>query len=304
MNTPINSIPELSVADHSLSQGTRPLFWSVRRELWENRSIYLVPSAAAAIFMLVFVITFYDLPTRRAATLRLPLSEQKAILQKPYDETATMLIAISLIVGVIYCLDAVYGERRDRSILFWKSLPISDGTALLAKLAIPIAVMPLLVFVLTLLLHISMFLSSNLVLMLNGVPSTTLTQMPLHEHTVILLYGLITLALWHAPIYAWLILMSAWARRVPLLWAVLPQIMVMILETILFRTQHFASFLGHRLVGHFPEAFLPGREGSIDSVAQMTPERFCTLPALWIGLLFAAMFLAVAVQLRRSRAPI
>ena len=48
----------------------------------------------------------------------------------------------AFLVGVFYCLDALHGERRDRSILFWKSLPVSDLTTVLAKASVPCRVLP------------------------------------------------------------------------------------------------------------------------------------------------------------------
>src|SRR5215831_4381403 len=101
-----------------------PLYWSIRRELWENRSITLAPLAVAAFLLLSFAVSTIGMPHRRRAVLLLDQAKQRATIGQPYDVTAVMLIATALIVGVFYCLDALYGERRDRSILFWKSLPV------------------------------------------------------------------------------------------------------------------------------------------------------------------------------------
>ena len=61
---------------------------------------------------------------------------------------------------MFYCLDALYGERRDRSILFWKSLPVSDLTTVLSKASIPIVVLPLLTFAVTVATQLIMLLSA------------------------------------------------------------------------------------------------------------------------------------------------
>jgi len=64
---------------------------------------------------------------RTAATLS-PMQQHELIAQ-PYDFAALLIMFTTLVVAVFYCLDALHGERRDRSILFWKSLPVSDLNA-------------------------------------------------------------------------------------------------------------------------------------------------------------------------------
>src|SRR2546427_1364347 len=125
---------------------TRPMRWSLRRELWENRSIYMAPLIVAAVVLFGFMISTIGMPGRRRALLMLAPAQQRATVGMPYHIAATMLILTALIVGVFYCLDALHGERRDRSILFWKSLPVSDRTIVLAKASIPLVVLPLLIF--------------------------------------------------------------------------------------------------------------------------------------------------------------
>jgi ABC-2 type transport system permease protein len=122
----------------------------------------------------------------------------------------------------------------------------------------------------------------------------------------VLLYGLIAIALWHAPIYGWALLVSGWARRATFLWAVLPLITIGVFEKITFGTSYFGSFVRHRLMGFAAEAFNLGGQSrpTIDSLAQLTPGRYPSTPGLWIGLAFATAFLAAAVRLRRYRGPI
>src|ERR1700737_4642021 len=104
---------------------TRPLYWSVWRELWENRSIYIAPLIVAVFEVIGFAISTIGLADRRRAVLLLDPAHQRAAIEQPYDLAAMMMIFIAFIVGVFYCLDALHGERRDRTILFWKSLPVS-----------------------------------------------------------------------------------------------------------------------------------------------------------------------------------
>jgi len=239
---------------------------------------------------------------RKAAALD-PMKQRDA-LAMPYDMASGLMMGLALIVTVFYCLDALYGERRDRSILFWKSLPVSDRTTVLAKAGIPLVILPLLTFVTTLITQLLMLLWSTVVLLPSGLAATTWTRVPWLQNSLVLLYSLIAIALWHAPIYGWMLLVSAWARRAALLWAVLPLLAIGFLEKLAFNSRHFALMLRGRLIGFVNQAFAIKPHGTIDSLSQLTPGRFLSAPGLWIGLIFAAAFLAAAVRLRRYREPI
>ena len=314
MNTQTNGVPEspldpqvIAPAPTTTMTQTRPMYWSVRRELWENRSIYIAPLAVAALVLLGFLISATHLPDTMRAVLALDPAQQRAAIDKPYSIAAFLILLTAFIVGVFYCLDALHGERRDRSILFWKSLPVSDLTTVLAKASIPLAVLPLLVFAIIVATQMIMLLLATAVLLTSGVSAAALwTQLPLFQMPLALLYGLATLALWHAPLYGWLLLVSAWARRTTFLWAVLTPLAICIFEKIAFNTSYFASLLKYLLIGWFTQAFVIQDPGSvaIDPLAQLAPGKFLGTPGLWIGLVVAAAFLAAAVWLRRYREPI
>jgi ABC-2 type transport system permease protein len=280
------------------------MYWSVRRELWENRSIYTAPLIVAAIVLFGFLISTIGMPHRRRAVLMLDPAQQRKVIGEPYDIAAMMLILTALIVGVFYCLDALHGERRDRSILFWKSLPVSDRTIVLSTASIPLLVLPLLIFAIIVTTQFIMLLWSSAVLLPSGLAATTWTRFNLFHDSLILLYGLIAIALWHAPIYGWLLLVSGWARRATFLWAVFPFLAISALEKVAFNSSHFASMLKYRFMGFATEAFAFDAHGTISSLAQLTPGKFLSTPGLWIGLAVAAIFLAAAVRLRRNREPI
>ena len=310
MNTQSNTVPESSsdsqpIAPAAMST-TRPMYWSVRREVWENRSLYIVPLIVAAVQVFGFAISTIGLADRRRAVLLLDAAHQRAAIEQPYDLAAMMTIFIAFIVGVFYCLDALHGERRDRSILFWKSLPVSDLTTVLSKATIPLVVLPLIAFVITVCVQLVMVLETGVVLIFHGMSPATTWVVPFFRNWLVLLYGLVAIALWHAPIYGWLLLVSGWARRATFLWAVLPLLAIGIFEKITFGTSYFGAFVRDRLMGFGPGAFdFHGRDNpTIDSLAQLTPGRYLSGAALWIGLLFAVAFLAAAVRLRRYRGPI
>jgi ABC-2 type transport system permease protein len=308
MNTPSNNTPESTgVSDPGYSiAAPQPLYWSVRRELWENRSIYVAPLIVAVVVLFGFLVSTIGMPERRQGVLLLDAAHQRTAIGAPYDIAAMMLIFTAFIVGVFYCLDALHSERRDRSILFWKSLPVSDLTTVLSKASVPLVILPLTIFGIVVLVQFLMLLWSSAILLPSGLAATTWTRFNLFQQSVILLYSLIVIVLWHAPIYGWALLISGWARRATFLWAVLPLLAIGVLEKFAFDTSHFASMLKDRLFGAADTAFAfqPHHGIAINSLIQLTPGRYITTPGLWIGLVFAAAFLAVAVWQRRYRGPI
>lgn len=308
MSTRSNAVPETIEPQNmapAAMKATRPMYWSVRRELWESRWIYIAPLAVAPLFLIGFLISMVRLPASVREALILDPEKQRAAILAPYETAAGLIMAAVTIVALFYCLEALHSERRDRSILFWKSLPVSDLTTVLAKTYIPFA-LPLFGFVITVSTQFIMLLISSAVVAANGLSVKTLwTEVSLYQMSVMLLYHLVTVhVLWYAPAYTWLLLVSGWARRAALLWAVLPPLALCFVEKIAFNTWHFANMLLYRLSG--PEAynFEPPGSTSMSHMVHSNLWKFLSTPGLWIGLAVAAGFLGAAVRLRRHRGPI
>jgi ABC-2 type transport system permease protein len=289
----------------SVSASTRPFYWSVRRELFEYRSIYLAPLAIGAVALLGYLVVLIRLPKtmQRALTME-PMAHRHA-LAYPFDVAAALIMMAAFIVSIFYAVDSLYGERRDRSILFWKSLPVSDFTTVLAKASIPLLVLPVVAFVVTLVVETIMLLLSSAVVAGSGFSVADYwNRLELYQTMWGLAYHLVTAhMLWYAPLYCWLLLISAWSRRMPYLWAVLPPFAVVIFEKIAFHTSYFLNFLNYRFSGG-NEATGSVNANMLDPDMHMTPGSFLVTPGLWLGLLAAAVFLVVAARLRRQRSPL
>jgi hypothetical protein len=133
------------------SNPVRPFYWSVRRELWENRSIYVAPVAVAGFVLLGFLFSLHNLPQAAhvlsgpkpgpdaTPAAMLAYNKQAMSLMVPQFAGFAILV-VSLVVAVFYCLGSLHAERRDRSVLFWKSLPVSDRTTVLSKAFVPLVV--------------------------------------------------------------------------------------------------------------------------------------------------------------------
>ena len=280
----------------------RPMYWSIRRELWENRSIYLAPLIVAAIVLFATSISTLVMASKMR---RVPTIDAAAVA-RPFSMAPAPIMMTTILVGFFYCLDALYSERRDRSILFWKSLPVSDVTTVLSKASIPLVVLPLIAYVLSVITQLVLLQLGSIALIGSGM--RVWTEFRFIPGLLIMFYGLAVHALWFAPIYGWLLLVSAWARRAPVLWALLPPLAISAVEHIVSSKWSFMYMLQYRMTGAMKEGFALGskssHDGNINRLSELDPARFLSAPGLWVGLAFAAVCLAAAVRLRRNREPI
>ena len=310
MNTQSNAMSASvdAQAAPAVLSATRPWYWSVRRELMEYRFLYLAPLGVAVAYLFAFTIALpRHLPPEVRQASALDAMQYRNAIAGPYDFAAGLMMLVGILMSIFYCSDALYGERRDRSILFWKSLPVSDWTTVLAKASIPLIVIPLITFTVAVALEWIMALLTSAALAGKGLSLARFwNELSFFQMSLLLLYHLFTAhAIWPAPVYAWLMLVSAWARRAVLLFAVLPVIVIGAVEMLLFQTSHFARMVGERVIGHIPDAAIrPHEMWPTNPMIHLTPVQYLLDPAVWAGLLVAAAFLALAVRLRRSQGPI
>jgi ABC-2 type transport system permease protein len=307
MNMQSNALPESpgsNLIAPAVSSQVRPMYWSLRRELWESRSIYLAPLAAAAVALFGFMIDMTHFPARLEDRSLDPMQLQHMLTQ-PYELATALIMAAAFIVSIFYSLDALYGERRDRSILFWKSLPVSDLTTVLAKVSVPLLILPFLAFAIVIAAVAIMLLINAAALVGSSFTFAELwSSLGLVQSGMGLLYHLVTVhILWYAPLYAWLFFISAWARRAPFLWAFLPPLVLAAFEKITFHTSYVANLLQNRVAGG-SNSSMGGNDFAANPHMPMTPGTFLREPGLWIGLVIAAGLIAAAVRMRRYRDPL
>jgi ABC-2 type transport system permease protein len=295
----------------------------VRREIIEHRAGWAVPAVFGALFVLAAVLAVFGVArfgTPDGAATLLELAEEKDVAAFATG-MQVMLLSIAMILNLamasvvlFYFLDALYAERKDRSILFWKSLPVSDLQVVGSKYLTGVAAIPLmtlLIFVATALL---IYLIGGAWLLWNGAGGL-MAGAPgaLAKITVLLGYSLAFQALWFVPLHGWLLLVSAFAKRAVLVWAILPPVLLVVAERTLLGTRYFLDMTAHRLAGGFELAFSGGRGhamveidgnaiGMFPAITEfVTPGRLLAAPSLWMGILVGAVLLAGAVWLRRWR---
>jgi len=282
---------------------TRPFFWSVRREIWENRAIYLAAPIAAAVVILGAVLGHTVVRHHVVFQPHGPRpAEVPAILS--YLFAAGAILLTSAVTGVFYCLGALNNERRDRSVLFWKSLPVSDLTTVLSKAVVPALIMPVVTLVSILATNLVMLgLDLGFMAAQGRDTAAFLGHLPLAQAWLDLAYAFLLLAGWWAPLWSWLLLVSAWSKRVPFLWAVGPPLAICVIERMSLGTDYAWKLLTSRLLGGIADGFTspPPHEFQLP---WPDPLPFLAEPGLWIGLVLAAAFLAGAVWMRRRREPI
>jgi ABC-2 type transport system permease protein len=279
-------------------------FWSVRRELWEHRAIILAPLVVSVVVLAAVAFNVRNLQEKIGLLAAMDPAKQQLAVTMPFGLAALVVLLTAFVVGAFYCFDSLNNERRDRSLLFWKSMPVSDTTAVLSKAFIPLAVQPAWGFLVAIVTQLVLLVLICIVLLAVGIDVAPLwARLPVITLVVTLFYGVIVHVLWYAPLYALFIMMSAWVRR-PILWVVLPVFALPILERIAFGTSLATQFMRWRLTGAAREAFKPeGQEGTVIALSQLDPGRFLSSPGLWLGLAVAAVLIYIAIRLRRAREP-
>lgn len=305
-----------------------PMRMLIRRELWEHRAISLVPLAFGALFIAVNLLAALGVVKVHIDAGGLGLSEMLqsldahkagALTQLGMALIAVSLNTVMLLVTAFYLLDCLYAERKDRSNLFWKSLPVSDLQVVASKLLTAVLVIPLVTLVIFTAVALCMYAITGVTMLFSGT-GLFLSAGPLALAEVALThaYALAVQSLWYLPIFAWLLLVSAWSRRAVLLWAILPPVAVQAAEGLLLGTTHFAELIKERLVGVYPLAFADdshqqlhwqyeGEHADVDLefsdglLALVDPGSLIGSPGLWGGLIVAALFFSAAVWVRRFR---
>jgi ABC-2 type transport system permease protein len=310
MSTQSNTVPgSLGVPGEASAAlpAARIFYWLVRREIWEHRSIYIAPLAAGGVVLFGFLISLRHMQGRMRDILAMDPMVQRRAVETPYMMAAGFLMLTSMLVGALYSVEALHGERRDRGILFWKSLPVSDLMTVLSKAAIPMVVLQLIAFVVSVALVWIMLLLTSAVLLADHARLAMLwSQLPIFQMSGMLLYHFLILhGLWHAPFYAWFLMVSSWAKRAPFLWALVPPLAIGIVEKIAFNTNYFASMLWSHLGGGSASGSQAQTGMDMSGMlGHFAPSELLTAPDFWVGLVLTAIFLGVAVRLRRDRGPI
>lgn len=329
MNTMTETLPRTAVA---APHATHKFKLLLRREFWEHRGGFLwAPAIAAGIsllFTLIAAIAGSTLAHRHANQIEMSNADPGEIaraLGGAGDVALLSGVGITLIVlGFVvffYSLGALYDDRKDRSVLFWKSMPVSDASTVGSKVAWALALAPLIAVGIGLLLGLATWVIAALTTSINGVPGASGIFTYSHPVRVIgNIIGMIPLyALWALPAVGWLMLCSAASRSKPFLWAVMVPVLgcalvsfanaVMRLGFDISKLWYVVAYRG--LLSVFPASWVPRLDVSVGKVHG--PEDFANLidaaqnwsiagtADLWIGVIAGVVMILAAIRLRRWR---
>jgi ABC-2 type transport system permease protein len=294
----------------------------VRREIWEHRSIYITPAVVALVMILTLLTTLVfasgyqeivDIGIIGAQNLAGDAERRAALLALLIGNTVPFIFA-GTILTVFYSLDSLYAERKNKSILFWRSLPITDAETVISKLLTTVLAIPLIAFAVIVIAHLIILAIAGIFVSIEGGSSVFLVwkSAPLFDVWAGMLIIMILLPIWFSPFIGWFLFVSAWTKRSPLLMAFLPIVMVPTLEYWVLRTHLIFDAITTRFEqlpifkGIDPEIFFDDQRfvASADAVsllAYIDVGKFLTSPQMWAGVVVCGLFITAAIYVRRYR---
>ena len=295
----------------------------LQRELWEHRSIYVVPIVVAIIMTLaaltgqVSINGMEHVDIGIVGASNMPDNARAAVLSGIMIGLSTTFVFSMWILTIFYALDSLYAERKDRSILFWRSMPSTDLETVLSKLLTAMLVIPLVTFAMILVTHLAVLLFASVWVAARGGSGLTLIwgSVPFFDNWTATLIFVLALPLWLSPFIGWFLFVSAFTKRSPFLTAFLPIAILPMLENMLFDTAVFAEAFFVRSIkmplfinpGTMERLFEEGdgfallADAQLSLLGLMDLGGFLTNPGLWLGLIVCGLFTAAAIYVRRYR---
>lgn len=285
----------------------------IRREFWEHRVLWMAPVILTALYIAGCLV----LGGSSLHTIQIDMPSDGSKLGGHFlflmiqVASTGLLFALMSVVIFFYLSDCLYAERKDRSILFWKSLPVSDAATVISKLIVALLIVPFGMYVLGAVANLLAFVILSV--WVRGNPFLqqflqwdTGTWLKLNG---LLLLDLVVVALWYAPVAAYQLLISAWARTGVFVWTLLPPLALSLGEYAVFRTWH----IGKILLGWI--AFTPPISGPVPHITVGANDTqavnallkgvnalpLLLTPEMWIGVVVAAGMIFAAIRLRRQR---
>jgi len=293
----------------------------IRREVWEHRSIWMTPAVIALVVALSILtgqmsISAYGehVDVAIAGASNVDAVHRRVAIMAALGAITGIFAAGAGILIVFYSLDSLYSERKDKSILFWRSLPVTDAETVISKLLTATVVIPAAALAGAFATHLVFMATSSVWLMIEGGDAGHLiwSSAPIFDVWGAALLTAIATTIWLSPFIGWFFFVSGYTRRMPLLMALLPLIILPLMEIALLPTELLAKAIGSRftdmpLAGvDFGDLFdddmlLQLGEQNVSMIAALDMGRFFSSPAVWAGLVVCGLFTTAAIYVRRYR---
>ncbi|USX12469.1 hypothetical protein NHH88_22615 [Oxalobacteraceae bacterium OTU3CAMAD1] len=308
--------------------------WLIKREMWEHKGMLVWAPAviAALVAVMALVAASFDknisingdgspsqiLSVTLEGKVRTQVVETMA--QAYMASSAPVLLVLGVLV-FFYCLGALHDERRDRSLLFWKSLPVSDSMTVMSKVLLAAVVAPLITLGIGFVLSLLVLLIGAFLLLTHGTNVFgELFLTPDLYLTPLRMLGLLPLyVMWALPTVGWLLMVSSMARSKVFLWAVGTPLVTALLLLWAEKAMHIgidsawfvSNIVCRLLLSVVPGAWLLFDDARVLTegvphrlpVPQIFGESWATLgnANVWIGVAAGAAMIAVAIWMRRRR---
>ena len=297
-------------------------FALIRREFWEHRSIWVTPAAVAVVVSLVSLaalvtVSAFDREVHLAIFSAANLAgdaERQAALTAYFLATSWIFLVSLAILTIFYSLDSLYSERKDKSILFWRSMPITDSETVVSKLLTAVFLLPLVTVAVIIATHFVNLIVSSIWIAVQGGDAGHIVwgSVALFDNWTAALIFTVASALWMSPFIGWFLFVSAFTKRAPLLMAFMPLILIPIIEWLFFRSKIFLEAVldrgdlnpllrGVDVERLFDEDKLKVNEEAIRLLAQLDIGDFIVSPSLWAGFIVCGLFTTAAIYVRRYR---
>ena len=294
----------------------------IRRELWEHRSIWLTPIVIAGVVTLgtltalMFAGEFaheLDLAIFGAQNIAGDM-ERKAVLTGFFVGSSWLFLLGLGVLTIFYTLDSLYAERKDKSILFWRSLPVTDAETVISKLLTAVVLIPAFAIVAIIGTHIVNLIVTSIWVSIKGGDAGLLIwgSVPLLDNWLATALTVFGMAIWMSPVLGWFLFVSAYTKRSPLLMAFLPLVLIPMIEGIFFRSANFAEavwgrgakiplFSGIDIEAFFDEGQTRVSEEMVSLLAHLDLGKFVTSIDTWIGIIVCGLLTTAAIYVRRFR---
>lgn len=293
--------------------GYNPIKTLFLKEFWDNkRAIVTTPLVVTGLVIFFSIVALINGSgmTIDGGTISEHLNNAEDMSLEA-SEIITMLIMFpSIILGVTLtfsmiftALSVLYDERKDKSILFWKSMPVSDTQEVLVKLATVVFIIPLITIGFALIVQLFSTLMLGLFVAINtdaGAWNLVFSNINIISLLAMDIIPLFVKIFWALPIIAWFMLVSSFSKRSPFLLAFIAPILVAVFEGMFFRSTYFLEAVGSRFA--VVETFGPRvriEEGieMLDIVAMHLSS--LASPSLWVGTVLAVAMIAGCIQIRK-----
>jgi ABC-2 type transport system permease protein len=306
----------------------------LKREFWEHRSVFLfVPAAISAFLILMMILSVFLVNMEISdgpETIVIIGDEQHEIREDSHHDMkvfgsvrdiytmkiqelaatdykyrakqlnmflralVTPINIVLMFVIFFYLLGSLYEERKNRSILFWKSMPVSDFSVISSKLASALILAPIIVLVCGGVTQVFALLLASVLAALAGIEIWSVIWSPadLFSRWGVTAVFFMMQIVWSLPLIGWVLLVSAFSRANPLIWVFGVPIAVSIAEQIIFSIDWFGSF-----VTRHAQPYGGLKVSTFDMDSQLLVDMITDVD-LWVGVLIGVAFIAGAIWKR------